>query len=1093
MEFRLLGPLEVVDDTGQLVEIRGAKLRTLLGALVLKAGQPLSSDHLADVMWGDSPPGAAANALQAQISKLRRILVAADGTSPLETRDGGYVLLVEPSAIDAHHFATLAALGRAHLEAGLPAEAAKALRDAIGLWRGPALADFVYDDFAETERVRLDEVRLAAIEDRVDADLALGNHDAVIAEIEVLVSESPLRERFWGQLMLALYRAGRQADALRAFQRVKERLAEDLGLDPGPELRRLEQQILVHDPSLAAPTSSASRPPLLSNVRPEISSFVGRDVELEELSAAIRARRLVTVTGPGGVGKTRLAVEAAVRTQDQWRDGTWLVELGPWSGAAAVGDAFAKTFGPRLGTSMAGRTAVERVEEWLIDGLSSAQLLVVLDNCEHVLGDAARIAHALARGCTGVHVLATSREALGAPGETVRPLGPLGIDDAVALFASRAADSSSFVLDVDSAPAVERICSRVDRLPLAIELTAARTRAFSAPQLAELIHRQFGLVSSASATRPARQQTLDAAVAWSYELLSEDERRLLMRLSVFAGGFPLDAASAVCADEHLAAADIGVVLARLVDKSLVAADGPSASGDRFRLLRSVADFATARLEEGADVAVVRDRHLGWLLELTAGVTAGLRGPDHLRWAHRVNAELPNLARGGNWALQGGNVAKGLGIGVNLGWFAFLSANVLDDEPVLLDLLDLADEVPADLRCRAMMWGGLLSIGRTGARSWAMDAIDVARTAATSATNHPPVRLDRHGLTLSMDAVELARTVADPSLLLDALVLAALHLAGDGWDPDATLALTAEARPISVALGDDWSGAMVTAIDGLAVYAAGDLHEAVRLLEEAVASLRRLGDAGTAALFEISVSEVAELYGDIALASSAMERALEHAQAAGFQSSMILRAVLTWLTARNGELTRALELGRQAVAAAHQPFNPVIRAQALFALGVAEWRSGLDDLAGGHLDEAFAIHQQFRMKRELAMDHTYVGYLASRAGDPAAALEHHRNAVASAAEVGLPWTVMLTACGLAEALVDEGHGELGCGVLGMIEAISERHDYPLTPEERSQVDATRNRARNLLGESVARGAELAGAQSTIDDMVARATRTALTSR
>ena len=693
MEFRLLGPLEVVDDESHPIEIRGAKLRMLVGALVLRAGQPVSADHLAEVLWGDSPPAAAGNALQAQISKLRRTLAGGGGASPVEMRDGGYVLVIDPSAIDANRFAQLAVLGRQHLDAGLPGEAAEALRDALALWRGPALADFVYDDFAEADRVRLDELRLAATEDRVDADLALGHHDAVIPEIEMLVSESPLRERFWGQLMLALYRAGRQADALRAFQRVKERLADDLGLDPGPALRELEQQILDHDASLAAPTS-ASRPrsPALTNVHAEINSFVGREAELDALSTTIRDRRLVTVVGPGGVGKTRLAIEAAVRTRDEWRDGTWLVELGQWAGDAAVGDAFARTFGPRLGTSMGGRTSAERVEEWLIDGLASAELLIVLDNCEHVLGDAARIAHALTRSCLGVHILATSREAFGAPGETVRPLGPLDLDDAIALFATRAADSSSFVLDDTSAPSVERICSRVDRLPLAIELTAARTRAFSATQLADLIHTQFGLVSSASSTRPARQQTLDAAVEWSYELLFEDERRLLARLSVFAGSFTLESAIAVCADDQLAAADVGVGLARLVDKSLVAADGPGPTGDRFRLLRSVADFATARLQASAEATVVRNRHLAWLVEITNGVTAGLRSADHLTWAHRVNAELPNLARGGNWALTGGDVVAGLQIGVNLGWFAFLSANVLDDEPVLLDLLELADGV-----------------------------------------------------------------------------------------------------------------------------------------------------------------------------------------------------------------------------------------------------------------------------------------------------------------------------------------------------------------------------------------------------------------
>jgi predicted ATPase/DNA-binding SARP family transcriptional activator len=1082
VEFRVLGPLEVADDAGGVIDIPGAKLRALLGVLVLRAGQPVSADRLADVLWGEDPPAAAANALQAQVSKLRKTL----GTSSaIDTRDGGYALNIDPACVDANRFTDLAAAGKAHLDDGRCADAAGALREALELWRGPALADFLYDDFANAERTRLDELRLGAIEDRVEADLALGHHEAVIAELEVLVTESPLRERLWGQLMLALYRSGRQVEALRAYQRIKEHLADELGLDPGPELTRLERLVLEHDRTLSPPSTAAQRP-RLTNIQPEISTFVGRDADLAELDALVRTRRLVTLTGPGGVGKTRLAMETALRTQDRWRDGTWLVELGPWAGESALGEALARTFGPRLGVSVGGRASLHLVIDWLVDGLSSSELLIVFDNCEHVLDAVAAITGALVRACREVHVLATRRQPLGTPGEIIRPVEPLGLDDAVRLFASRAGDASpTFVLDATSAASVETICSRVDRLPLAIELTAARTRAFSPPQLAELLDQRLGLASTASTARPARHQTLQAAVDWSYELLFADERRLLARLSVFAGGFTLEAATAVCAGEDLVATDIGVVLARLIDKSLVAVIPGSRPVDRFRLLRSVAEFAAGRLDESSETAATRDRHAAWFVHLTSGLTAGLRSIDHLRWARRINAELANLGRCAQWGLSGGAAAPVLEIGANLGWYGFLSANLLDDEPVLLELLERAHDAPPELRCRAMMWAGLLSIGRTGARTWAMDAIDVARTAATSAAERPfHVELDRHGLALSAAAIAAARELGDTSLLADALALGALHLAGDGSDPGEVLRMVAEARELGRTAGDEWQLALVTAVEALAQYGLGELHEAARLLAGAIARFRELGDDGTAGLFEISLSEVVELYGDVAGAAASMQRAVEMAGAAGYQSAAVLTSVLAWLAGRNGEIERALALGESAVSAAHRPFNPVTRAQALFALGVAELAAGRDDEARDHLHEAFAIHERYGMARELAMDHTYVGRLSSRAGDDEDALGHHIAAITAAVGVGLPWTVMLTACGLAETLVATGRADLGCRTIGLIEAISERHGYPLVATERAQVDGARRLATAVIGEGAAADAEQAGALEPVEALLQR---------
>ena len=526
----MLGTLEVLDNGGHPVELRGSKLRTLLAALVLRAGQPVSADQLADLMWGDTPPSGAANALQAQVSKLRRLI----SDVPLEGRDGGYALMIDPQQIDFERFAKLARAGHDHLAGGRHAEAAAVLREGLALWRGPAFADFAFDEFTQAHRTRLEEMRLTATEDRIDADLAAGRHEAVAAELEGLVREHGLRERLWAQLMLALYRCDRQSDSLRAFQRARDLLADELGLDPGPALREVERQVLAHDPALAAPASVGRTPLGLSNIHPELSTFVGRTTDVAQIIKLLGDRRLVSITGPGGVGKTRIATEIALHPARTWRDGAWLVELGLEAGDRAVGSAFQRTFGPRL-----GHTGGDDTIDWLTTGLATTELLIVLDNCEHVLAEAAAVASAVVRSCPGVTVLATSREPLGVPGESVRALEPLQLDAAMELFVSRAADSDSeFVLDDDSTAAVATICSNVDRPPLAIELTAARTRAFSAQQLAVLLDQRFGLVSGATGGRPHRQQTMHAAVDWSYELLFDDERRLLSRLSVFAGGYP---------------------------------------------------------------------------------------------------------------------------------------------------------------------------------------------------------------------------------------------------------------------------------------------------------------------------------------------------------------------------------------------------------------------------------------------------------------------------------------------------------------------------------------------------------------------------
>ena len=414
------------------------------------------------------------------------------------------------------------------------AQAAAALGEALGLRRGEPLAEFAYAGFADTERAQLDELTLVAIETRAAADLVLGRHGELAGELEARCRQHPLRERLWELLILALYRAGRQADALRAYTEVRDRLAGELGIDPGPALRELQARILAQDPSLAAASPApvrAAAPAAAGNLRERLSSFIGRDAELEQVLGSVRASRLVTLTGPGGTGKTRLAVEAAAALRAEYHDGAWLVELASVAAPDGVGPAVAGALGAvaaALGSPQSPGSAVQLI----VRHLAGRSLVVVLDNCEHVIAEAAALADTLAGAVPGLRLIATSREALGIPGEVLVPVGGLAIPAAVELFADRArAVQPGFLADGPAGDVIEDICRRLDGLPLAVELAAARLRALPLATLAERLDDRFRLLTGGARTALPRQQTLRAVVDWSYDLLFEDERRLFARLA----------------------------------------------------------------------------------------------------------------------------------------------------------------------------------------------------------------------------------------------------------------------------------------------------------------------------------------------------------------------------------------------------------------------------------------------------------------------------------------------------------------------------------------------------------------------------------
>ena len=703
MQVRLFGELEA-EHAGVPVPVRGAKQRALLALLALRPGQPVSADRLIDVLWGDGQAANPANALQAQIGQLRRTL----GPAAIVTTEAGYALDAGPEDVDVVRFEQLAARGRRLLEEGETALASTTLSQALRLRRGEPLSDFTYAGFFDAERTRLDELILVAIETRAEADLALGRHGELAGELEALCRAHPLRERLWELLMLALYRAGRQAEALRAYTEARDRLVDELGIDPGPALRELEARILAQDPSLAAagPAGLAVVPvPMATgNLREPLSSFVGRTAELQELSEAVRSSRLVTLIGPGGVGKTRLAVEAAAALRQEHRDGAWLVEFASVTEPDGVARAVAGALGAAV-AGLVGPPSPASTVELIVRFLAGRSLLVVFDNCEHVIGQAAALAETLAGTVPGLRLIATSREPLGVPGEVLVPVGPLARPAAVELFADRArAVRPGFTADGHTRPVIDDICRRLDGLPLAVELAAARLRSLTLATLAERLNDRFRLLTGGARTALPRQQTLRAVVDWSYDLLFEDERRLFARLSVFVGGCDLDAAEAVCADDQVPAGEVLDVLSRLVDKSLVAA--PDAGRDaRFIQLQTLWQYGRDRLDESGEVYAVCARHAAYYRQMAEEAHEGLRGATGPMWRERLTSELGNLRAALDWFIARGDADAALSLASGMAWLWFINSDFVEGARWLSDALGATGPRRPELAATAQVWHG----------------------------------------------------------------------------------------------------------------------------------------------------------------------------------------------------------------------------------------------------------------------------------------------------------------------------------------------------------------------------------------------------
>ncbi|GLW96562.1 BTAD domain-containing putative transcriptional regulator [Microtetraspora sp. NBRC 16547] len=797
LRFAVLGPLEVRQD-GRQIEIGGQRLRALLTTLLLSAGGVVPVDALVAGVWENNPPSGVGNALQALVSRLR----AAIDREVVVAHPSGYRLAVSPDLVDVHLFTRLCRDGGRALAERDAAGAARTLRDALALWRGPALPDL--PDGAP-EVARLEDLRIAATEDRIDADLMLERHAEVLPELRALIADHPLRERLRGQFMRALYSSGRQVEALAAYEEARSAFADLLGADPSPRLAELHLAMLRRGPlpfdgatapasserpSPESPSPSPSQSPSLSapgpvpgarkgNLRARLTSFVGRETDVERAGDLLDTHRLVTLLGSGGAGKTRLAVETAEVLSARVPDGAWLVELASLRDPAEIAQTMLTSLGLRDASLMTRRPgtaphAETDPVERLTGLLAGRRMLIVLDNCEHLIEPAAVLVDRLLADCPDVRVLATSREPLGITGEMLWPVRPLGLDHAVRLFADRAAAARSGYAVDGERPAVERICRELDGMPLAIELAAARLRTLSAMQIADRLDDRFRLLTSGSRTALPRHQTLRAVVEWSWELLDDDERRLAARLSVFAGGATLEGAERVCAATGMSGWAVDL-LGHLVDKSLVVYDD-----GRYLMLETIRAYAAERLAESGEEQRVRLAHATFFTDLAETADARLRGRDQVEWLERLSAEQDNLSAALRWAVDGGHADLAIRLVGALGWYWWLAGRRAEGEARAVEVIRIVPE-DTDPAKRALLFAvyGMTALGGSADVERAREALEEVGTLAgflVPGPRHPIVALARPVLSLflrqadTMDEL-LAELFADA----DPWVVASAHL------------------------------------------------------------------------------------------------------------------------------------------------------------------------------------------------------------------------------------------------------------------------------------------------------------------------------
>ncbi len=802
VQIEILGSVRVLKDD-RPVAIGGPKPQLLVARIALSTPRPVSVDELIDVMWRERPPATARKMLHKYVWELRSRV----GDEVVVTDGDGYALAADRVHVDAFRFEHLVEAAAAARERGDPQHAWDQLAAALALWRGAPLADLDAGAGLSGEIRRLEAMHAVAVEEQVHVGLQLGRHDLLLPRIQELASQHPFREGIWADLMLALYRCGRHAEALATFSRLRSTLGEELGVDPSPELVDLEQQILQHDPALRL-----RAPTLAGNLPARLTSFVGRAKELSDLGRLLSVSRLVNLVGPAGSGKTRLAIEVAEDLAAAYPDGVWLVELAPTASPEEVVEAITSSLGV---TSQPG----QRTRAVLDSYLAGRVLLLVLDNCEHVIDGVAPLAVGLLSAHPGLTVLATSRESLGVVGETIHDVAPLAFPtdddaqitafDAVQLFVERVqAVDPQFELNGSTDSAVAQICRRLDGLPLALELAAAKARSIPPEQLSRHLGERFDLLSSPTRTAAPRHQTLRAAIDWSYDSLAPAGRALFRRLSVFRGGFDFEAAQQVCGAAPLAPNHILTVLSDLVDKSLVGIVHRPAVGTRYRLLETLREYGQRRLDR-AEADRMRRAHAEYFRTVAERAAPQLRGPRQEPWLRRLESDADNLREALRWSFpHHPTTAVRLAVALADYWDSLGARD--EGQEQLRRAVELSDETTPQLAIAAR----------------------VAASDVFVSTNLS------HSIRYASEALAQARRIGDEAG--QAKALRALTLAeGVREDHDRAEALGTRALAIFERIGDPWEIALCLERLGQPLYERPE--RSIGYLEQSLDRYRQAGD------------------------------------------------------------------------------------------------------------------------------------------------------------------------------------------------------------------------------------------------------------
>ena len=691
----MLGPFEVRTDDGVLADVPGARLRGLLVALALETGRVVPKATLVDWIWGEHPPSDAANALQRLVSRLRKVLP--EGS--VEGLTDGYRLRVEPDAVDAVRFERLVSQTRNDEDP----RGVSRLREALALWRGAALQDIGLQESTtfDAAATRLEGLRLAAMEDRFDAEISLGHGVDLVTELTDLVAAHPMRERLVAALMRALVATGRDSEALLVYERARETLADELGVDPSPELSALHVALLRGE--------LGRRENRKTNLRAELTSFVGKEADVAAVRELIAERRLTTLIGPGGSGKTRLATETARTLLGDLPDGAWLVELAAISPDGDVAQATLDAL--RLRDGLLGEAPDAEPTGRVIAAVRDRAMLLVLDNCEHVIESAATFADRVLGECPQLRILATSREPLGITGEALWPVAPLVLPaedadpgevesaPAIRLLLDRAsAVRKDLATDVRTLSTLARVCRALDGMPLAIELAAARLRTMSLDQLANRLDDRFRLLTGGSRTALPRHRTLRAVVDWSWELLTDAERMVLRRLSVFSGGASLEAAERLCAGDAVETGQVLELLTALTEKSLVVSEGDRAP--RYRMLGTIKEYAEQRLAEAGESDPSRRAHLAYFTELAEVAEPHLRRAEQLEWLALLEEEHDNISAAMRDAVAAGEAQGAMRLATAAGWYWLLGGHRAEGTELATAAAGMSGEVTDDVRATA---------------------------------------------------------------------------------------------------------------------------------------------------------------------------------------------------------------------------------------------------------------------------------------------------------------------------------------------------------------------------------------------------------